>query len=203
MYIQLCVYLTICSVCSSNGSVAFEKLCLLIQHIHAAEARYTTDRRSAATPQHFTLRSRHTSPLSPSQTARRQQQCPPAAPSLRRTKQYDSSGRRSRPCRVGIGPDGLDERADEARVTAAVVPTLALGRVERRLALPEVGDSERAHVADDLPEREVDARLALALQLGVRDHRERGRRPGGELDVHDLYRFEVQGVATGSRRGFM
>ena len=102
-----------------------------------------------------------------------------------------------------LGPDGLDERADEARVAAAVVPTLALGRVERGLARPEVGDGKRAHVADDLPEREVDARLALALQLIVRDHRERGRRPSGELNVHDLYRFEVQGVATGSRRGFM
>ena len=84
------------------------------------------------------------------------------------------------------GAHGVDEGADEAEVAAAVAAALVPGRVARGAARAEVGDGERAHVADELAVREVQARLALADELRVRDHRERGRRAVRELEAHDL-----------------
>ena len=75
----------------------------------------------------------------------------------------------------------------EAEVAAAMSTTLERGSVARDFLRAEVGDGERRHVADDLAEGEVQPRLALADERGLRDHRERGRRAVGELEVHHLW----------------
>lgn len=60
------------------------------------------------------------------------------------------------------------------------------GRVLDVCVLAEVGHGERAHVSDDLSEREVQARLAVADKSCVRDHREGGGGSVREFKVDDL-----------------
>ena len=66
----------------------------------------------------------------------------------------------------------LDERTHEAEVSASMAAAFVLRRMLDSGTFAEVSDGERAHVAHELPKREVQPRLALADQLRLRNHRE-------------------------------
>lgn len=67
--------------------------------------------------------------------------------------------------------------------------TPLVGRVMcRLLASSEIGHRKRTHITDDLPVREMKARLACTYEGGVRNHRQGGCGTRRKLDIDHLRR---------------